>query len=64
MPGPIKGITALQLDVKTLNLTSEILEKALEQGKATRAEIMKVVTAAICRTQEKKFLSLRQNYGC
>ena len=30
---PTKGITALQIDVKTLNLTTEILEKALEQVK-------------------------------
>ena len=45
--GTDKGITALQLDVKTLGLTTEILEKALEQGKATRAEIMKVVLSAI-----------------
>ncbi len=45
--GTDKGITALQLDVKTLNLTLEILEKALEQGKAGRAEMMKVVTDTI-----------------
>ncbi len=41
--GTDKGITALQLDVKTLNLTSGILEKALEQAKDARAEIMKVL---------------------
>ncbi|MEK7470427.1 MAG: polyribonucleotide nucleotidyltransferase, partial [Patescibacteria group bacterium] len=51
--GTAKGITALQLDVKTLNLTSEILEKALEQGKATRAEIMKVVTSAISEPRKE-----------
>jgi polyribonucleotide nucleotidyltransferase len=42
--GTDKGITALQLDVKTLNLTSAILEKALEQSKAARATVMKVIT--------------------
>jgi len=42
--GTTKGITALQLDVKTLNLTSEILEKALEQSKDARAQIMKKIT--------------------
>lgn len=42
--GTDKGITALQLDVKTLNLTSSILEKALDQAKKGRAEIMKVLT--------------------
>lgn len=41
--GTDKGITALQLDVKTLNLTPEILKKALEQAKKGRAEIMKVI---------------------
>jgi polyribonucleotide nucleotidyltransferase len=42
--GTEKGITALQLDVKALNLTSGILEKALEQAKKGRAEIMKKIT--------------------
>jgi polyribonucleotide nucleotidyltransferase len=42
--GTDKGITALQLDVKTLNLTSEILAKALEQSKDARAKVMKIIT--------------------
>lgn len=42
--GTEKGITALQLDVKTLNLTSEILAKALEQSKDARAQVMKAIT--------------------
>ncbi len=45
--GTEKGITALQLDVKTLNLTGEILAKALEQSKAARAEVMKTLMEAI-----------------
>ncbi len=45
--GTDKGITALQLDVKTLNLTGEILGKALEQSKDARAKVMKVITDAI-----------------
>jgi polyribonucleotide nucleotidyltransferase len=45
--GTEKGITALQLDVKTLNLTSEILEKALEQSKDARAKVMKVITTTL-----------------
>lgn len=45
--GTEKGITAIQLDVKTLNLTPVILEKALEQSKIGRVEILKVVTDAI-----------------
>lgn len=42
--GTEKGITALQLDVKTLNLTSEILKEALNQAKEGRAHILKVIT--------------------
>lgn len=45
--GTPKGITALQLDVKTLNLTSEILGQALEQAKKGRAEMLKVITDEI-----------------
>lgn len=45
--GTSKGITAIQLDVKTLNLTPAILEKALEQAKTGRAEMLKSVTDAI-----------------
>ncbi|KKP47657.1 MAG: Polyribonucleotide nucleotidyltransferase [Candidatus Woesebacteria bacterium GW2011_GWA1_33_30] len=45
--GTEKGITAIQLDVKTLSLTPEILEKALEQSKVGRAEILKVITDTI-----------------
>ena len=45
--GTAKGITAIQLDVKTLNLTPAILEKALEQAKTGRAEMLKSVTDAL-----------------
>lgn len=45
--GTEKGITALQLDVKTLNLTSEILAKALEQGKEGRAHMLSVMLSAL-----------------
>ncbi len=45
--GTDKGITALQLDVKTLNLTSKILAKALDQSKEAREKVMKAVTSAL-----------------
>lgn len=45
--GTEKGITALQLDVKTLNLTTAILEKALEQSKDARAQVMKLILSTI-----------------
>lgn len=50
--GTDKGITALQLDVKTLNLNPEILEDALKQAKSGREEIMKVITSAIAEPRK------------
>ncbi len=50
--GTAKGITALQLDVKTLNLTSEILAQALEQSKDARAKVMKVITDTLAAPRE------------
>ncbi len=41
--GTEKGITALQMDCKSINLTSAILEKALEQAKDARGQVMKVI---------------------
>jgi polyribonucleotide nucleotidyltransferase len=51
--GTAKGITAIQLDVKTLNLTPAILEKALEQAKTGRAEMLKSVTDAISEPRKE-----------
>lgn len=45
--GTEKGITALQLDVKTLQLTASILKEVFEQAKKGRAEILKVILSAI-----------------
>lgn len=45
--GTDQGITALQLDVKTLNLTTNILEKALDQANEARSQIMKVIKKTI-----------------
>ncbi|MCX6703962.1 MAG: polyribonucleotide nucleotidyltransferase, partial [Candidatus Woesebacteria bacterium] len=50
--GTEKGITALQMDVKALNLTSEILEKALDQAKEGRAEIMKAIINTIAEPRK------------
>ncbi|KKQ95941.1 MAG: Polyribonucleotide nucleotidyltransferase [Candidatus Woesebacteria bacterium GW2011_GWB1_43_14] len=51
--GSVNGITALQLDVKTLSLTPDILKKALSQAKAGRAEILKSMLATIDKAREK-----------
>ncbi len=55
--GTAKGITALQLDVKTLELTPVILGKALDQSKIARAEILEKIIAAIAepRAQVSKY---------
>jgi len=50
--GTKEGITALQLDVKTLNLTLPILEAALEQSKKARLEILKVMNGAIAEPND------------
>jgi len=51
--GTAEGITALQLDVKTLNLTLPILQKALEQAKKGRAEILASMMKAIEEPRRK-----------
>ncbi len=55
--GTPKGITALQLDVKTLQLTPTILGKALEQSKVAIDEILEKITAVLkeSRTQVSKY---------
>jgi polyribonucleotide nucleotidyltransferase len=51
--GTEKGVTALQLDVKTLRLTAPILKEALEQAKKGRAEILKVILSTIDKPHSK-----------
>lgn len=45
--GTAKGITALQLDVKTLQLTPKMLGEALTQSKVARSEILEKIVKAI-----------------
>lgn len=51
--GTQKGITSLQLDVKTLNLTPKILKEALAQAKEGREKILKVMLETISSPREK-----------
>jgi polyribonucleotide nucleotidyltransferase len=51
--GTTKGITALQLDVKTLKLTLPILSKALEQAKSARGKILDVMAKTISAPRQK-----------
>ena len=51
--GTKDGVTALQLDVKTLSLTLKMLEAALKQAKKAREEILKVMLLAISEPRKK-----------
>lgn len=51
--GTKKGITALQLDVKTLDLTLAILKEALAQAKSGRAEILESILKILAFSREK-----------
>ncbi len=50
--GTEKGITAMQLDVKTLNLSPEILKKALAQAKEGRAKILKSILETLAEPRK------------
>jgi polyribonucleotide nucleotidyltransferase len=51
--GTKDGITALQLDVKTLKLTQAILKEALAQAKKAREEILEVMKKALPEPRKK-----------
>jgi polyribonucleotide nucleotidyltransferase len=50
--GTEKGVTGIQLDVKTLSLTPTILKDALAKAKKARIEILKVMAKAIAKPRE------------
>ncbi len=49
--GTKNGITALQLDVKTLELTLPVLEEAFEQAKIARDKVLKAISVAIAKSR-------------
>lgn len=51
--GTSDGVTALQLDVKTLKLSLNILKDAFEDAKKAREKILSVMTSAISKPREK-----------
>src|SRR5690606_74161 len=51
--GTKDGVTAIQLDVKTLKLTRKILKAALDQAKKARLEILDVMLKAIDQPKEE-----------
>ncbi len=55
--GTKAGITALQMDIKVPNVTTNIMKEALEQARKGRLEILEKITATIStpRTQLSKY---------
>jgi polyribonucleotide nucleotidyltransferase len=51
--GTEKGITALQMDIKILGITKEILKEALEQAKQSRLHILKHMNEIINEAREE-----------
>ncbi|HEX4825045.1 MAG TPA: polyribonucleotide nucleotidyltransferase [Candidatus Polarisedimenticolaceae bacterium] len=45
--GSVKGITGLQMDIKITGITREIMEKALDQARRARLEILDTMNAAL-----------------
>jgi polyribonucleotide nucleotidyltransferase len=50
--GTAKGITALQMDCKALNITTPVLEKGLDQAKDAREIIMKKIVETIAEPRK------------
>ena len=51
--GTAEGVTALQMDIKILELSRDIMEKALEQARRGRLHILDEMHAAIAAPREK-----------
>ncbi len=51
--GTDKGLTAIQLDTKTLGINREIIEKTLSQGRKALNEILNVLTQAISEPRKE-----------
>jgi polyribonucleotide nucleotidyltransferase len=45
--GTREGVTALQMDIKISGLSREIMEKALEQARQARLELLEIMTATL-----------------
>ncbi|MCY4576270.1 MAG: polyribonucleotide nucleotidyltransferase [Chloroflexi bacterium] len=49
--GTAEGVTALQMDIKLTGITDEILEKALDQAKTARLELLAHMSETIAETR-------------
>ena len=52
--GTSKGITALQMDIKIMGITSQIMREALEQARRGRLQLLDTMNATISSASEQK----------
>ncbi len=52
--GTSKGITALQMDIKIMGITSQIMREALEQARRGRLQLLETMNATIAAASEQK----------
>jgi polyribonucleotide nucleotidyltransferase len=52
--GTSKGITALQMDIKIMGITSQIMREALEQARRGRLQLLDTMNATIAAASEQK----------
>ncbi len=52
--GTRKGITALQMDIKIMGITAQIMREALEQARRGRLELLDTMDATIAAASEEK----------
>ena len=52
--GTRKGITALQMDIKIMGITPQIMREALEQARRGRLELLDTMDATISKASEEK----------
>jgi len=52
--GTRKGITALQMDIKIMGITSQIMREALEQARRGRLHLLDIMDATISKANEEK----------
>ncbi len=51
--GTEKGLTSLQMDIKITSITPEIMKQALEQGRAGRLHLLKIMAKLLSSPREK-----------
>ena len=60
--GTRKGITALQMDIKIMGITPQIMREALEQARRGRLQLLDTMDATICDGERGEVRSLRRGF--